>query len=89
MFTNFGFFFRHIQEEFDHMFTKKEIRKLTSEEMAFAWFRYPKSIVSTLLSYMPIIWICNNSYNWEYYILNYDDLEIVGTILMVTRWLMD
>ena len=36
------------------MFTKKEIRKLTSEEMAFAWFRYPKSIVSTLLSYMPI-----------------------------------
>ena len=48
-------FFRHIQEEFDHMFTKKEIRKLTSEEMAFAWFRYPKSIVSTLPSYMPIL----------------------------------
>ena len=37
------------------MFTKKEIRKLTSEEMAFAWFRYPKSIVSTLPSDMPII----------------------------------
>ena len=39
------------------MFTKKEIRKLTSEEMAFAWFRYPKSIVSTLPSYMRIRFI--------------------------------
>ena len=30
-----------------------------------------------------------NTYNWEYYLLNYDYLLIVGTILMVTRWLMD
>ena len=66
------------------MFTKKEIRKLTSEEMAFAWFRYQNKY-STLLQYMSY----DTSYNWKYYILNYDDLEIVGTILMVTRWLMD
>ena len=41
-----------------------------------------KSIVSTLLQHL-------NTYNREYYLLNYDDLLIVGTILMVTRWLMD
>merc|ERR1712001_49836 len=28
----------HIQDEFDHMFSKSEIRQITAEEMAFAWF---------------------------------------------------
>ena len=29
----------HLQEEFDHMFTKQDIRQMSAEEMAFAWFR--------------------------------------------------
>jgi len=28
----------HIQQEFDHMFSKQQIRQMTSEEMAFNWF---------------------------------------------------
>jgi len=28
----------HIQDEFDHMFSKNQIRELTDEQMAFAWF---------------------------------------------------
>jgi len=28
----------HIQDEFDHMFSKDEIRHITDEQMAFTWF---------------------------------------------------
>jgi len=28
----------HLQEEFDNMFTKQDMRQMSTEEMAFAWF---------------------------------------------------
>ena len=38
----------HIQEEFDNMFTKQQMRLMTSEEMAFTWFRYAAPAMSKL-----------------------------------------